>query len=160
MPARTVSLKFAGAAVILMAVLMGVVLLSYMDTIGNVTQDSCTCGDTCNMVEYNTPWVVYAGFAGVLLLFLLGASLSFKSGTLYGQVTGNDAWVERMKKLSGDDKATYKFIVDSGGTVFQSEIVEKTGYSKVRVTRILDKLESRGVLERRRRGLTNIVVLK
>jgi uncharacterized membrane protein len=51
-------------------------------------------------------------------------------------------------------------MIDAGGTAFQSEVVEKTGWSKVKVTRTLDKLESRRLLERRRRGLTNIIVLK
>jgi len=48
----------------------------------------------------------------------------------------------------------------AGLGVEESDLVEKSGLSKVRITRILDKLEARGVLERRRRGMTNAVVLK
>jgi uncharacterized membrane protein len=62
--------------------------------------------------------------------------------------------------LEGDEKRIYQLIADSNGAIFQSEIVEKTGLSKVKVTRTLDKLESRLYIERRRRGLTNIIVLK
>jgi len=44
--------------------------------------------------------------------------------------------------------------------MFQSELVDENGYTKVKVTRILDKLEGRGLIERRRRGMTNVVILK
>ena len=82
-----------------------------------------------------------------------------RGGALFGAAPGRDVWSERLRSLDGDEKVVYGLIVDSGGTLFQSEIVEKTGLSKVKVTRTLDKLESRHYLERRRRGLTNIIVL-
>ena len=44
--------------------------------------------------------------------------------------------------------------------MFQSELVEKTGHTKVKMTRILDKLEAKGLIERRRKGMTNLVFLK
>jgi len=44
-------------------------------------------------------------------------------------------------------------------TIFQADVSEKTGFSKVKITRILDKLESKGYIERKRRGMTNIVIL-
>ena len=83
-----------------------------------------------------------------------------KGGSLFGQVDRNIVWLDKLKGLRDDEKTVYKMMVDAGGTMFQSEIVEKIGWSKVKVTRTLDKLESRRLLERRRRGLTNIVVLK
>lgn len=36
----------------------------------------------------------------------------------------------------------------------------KTGLTKVKVTRILDRLEGREIIERKRRGMTNVVILK
>ena len=45
-------------------------------------------------------------------------------------------------------------------TIFQSDLVEKTEFDKVKVSRILDKLEGRQLIERKRRGMTNVVVLK
>ena len=47
----------------------------------------------------------------------------------------------------------------SNGTIFQSDLVEKSDFSKVKVSRILDKLEGRQLIERKRRGMTNVVVL-
>ena len=44
--------------------------------------------------------------------------------------------------------------------MFQADLIEKTGFSKARMTRIVDKLEGNDLVERKRRGMTNVVVLK
>ncbi|MEM2138957.1 MAG: MarR family transcriptional regulator [Candidatus Woesearchaeota archaeon] len=67
---------------------------------------------------------------------------------------------KRVLDLLPDEKLVYDKIVDAQGTIFQSELVEKTTYSKVKITRILDKLEGKGLIERKRRGMTNVVILK
>lgn len=64
------------------------------------------------------------------------------------------------KSLGGDEAKLFDIIVESNGLVFQNELVEKMSLSKVKITRLLDKLEAKGLVERRRRGMTNIVVLK
>ena len=46
------------------------------------------------------------------------------------------------------------------GIIEQSELPEKTGISKSNVSRALDLLESRGLIEKRRRGIGNVVLLK
>ena len=51
-------------------------------------------------------------------------------------------------------------ILENKGSIYQSELVNKTGFNKVKVTRILDSLESQNLIERKRRGMTNIVILK
>jgi len=38
--------------------------------------------------------------------------------------------------------------------------MEKLGIGKVGITRLLDKLEAKQIIERKRRGMSNIVVLK
>ena len=62
-------------------------------------------------------------------------------------------------KLDSDEKVIVKILEENEG-MFQSDIVEKSGFGKVKVTRILDKLEGRQVIERKRRGMNNFVVLK
>jgi uncharacterized membrane protein len=69
-------------------------------------------------------------------------------------------WKKTMSTLKGDEKGVYGLIASADGVMFQSNVVEKSGLSKVKVSRLLDKLEARGLLERRRRGMSNIVVLK
>lgn len=64
------------------------------------------------------------------------------------------------KSLGGDEAKLFDIIVESNGLVFQNELVEKMALSKVKITRLLDKLEAKGLVERKRRGMTNVIVLK
>jgi uncharacterized membrane protein len=64
------------------------------------------------------------------------------------------------KALGGDESKVFELVTQSDGMIFQNELVEKMGVSKVKITRILDRLEAKGLIERRRRGMTNVIVLK
>ncbi|MFH1787787.1 MAG: hypothetical protein ABH834_00200, partial [Candidatus Altiarchaeota archaeon] len=50
-----------GAAVLIVSVVMAYVIVSYVNTLVQLTQESCTCGDTCSMKEYETPKIIYIG---------------------------------------------------------------------------------------------------
>ena len=69
-------------------------------------------------------------------------------------------WEEIAKTLKEDEAKIYKAIIESDGIITQSELVEKTGLSKASVSRTLDLLESKGLVERRRSGMGNVVLLK
>ncbi|RLG21946.1 hypothetical protein DRN74_00865 [Candidatus Micrarchaeota archaeon] len=69
-------------------------------------------------------------------------------------------WEQIVKTLKSDEQKIYKAIIGSDGIIEQSELPEKTGLSKASVSRALDLLESRGLVEKRRRGMGNIVLLK
>ena len=65
--------------------------------------------------------------------------------------------------LSGFDKKekeVMKILEKENGTIFQAELMEKFGIGKVGITRLLDKLEAKQLIERKRRGMNNVVVLK
>ena len=51
-------------------------------------------------------------------------------------------------------------IVMRKGEVDQREIVRETEYSKAKVTRVIQDMESRGMLEKTRKGRRNIIKLK
>ena len=65
-----------------------------------------------------------------------------------------------VRSLSKSEKKVYDFLLSKGGVAFQSEIVETLNLSKSTVSIILDKLEAKGLVERRRRGMSNIVIVK
>jgi uncharacterized membrane protein len=69
-------------------------------------------------------------------------------------------WRETAKTLKKDEQKIYEEILDSDGIVLQSELVEKTELSKSTVSRCLDALEGRGMIERKRKGMSNLVLLK
>jgi uncharacterized membrane protein len=70
------------------------------------------------------------------------------------------AWEQLAPSLGHDERKVYEAVLDAGGFLGQSELVQKVSLSKTTVSRSLDILESRGLLERRRRGMSNVVVLK
>lgn len=61
--------------------------------------------------------------------------------------------------LNSDEKKVFQFVKDNKA-IFQAELAEKTEIGKVKMSRILDKLENRGLVERKRRGMNNVVILK
>ncbi len=69
-------------------------------------------------------------------------------------------WETILPTLKEDQQLIYQAVLDADGLIPQSDIVEKTGLSKSNVSRSLDILESMGLIERRRRGMGNIILLK
>lgn len=99
----------------------------------------------------------YASIFVLLALFASGAYLFLKKKP-------EEAAIAKAKKvakyLGADEQKVFDAIANANGLVFQNELMDKLQLSKVKVTRLLDKLESKGLVERKRRGMTNIVVLK
>ena len=65
----------------------------------------------------------------------------------------------KLEKYS-KEKGLVKLIQENSGAMFQADIMEKLNIGKVGMTRMLDKLEAKQIIERKRRGMNNIVVLK
>ena len=69
-------------------------------------------------------------------------------------------WEKVSKGLKDDERSVYEAVLEAEGIIEQGQLVEKTGLSKATVSRTLDLLESKGLVEKRRRGLGNVVSLK
>ncbi|QLH81361.1 helix-turn-helix transcriptional regulator [Halosimplex pelagicum] len=74
--------------------------------------------------------------------------------------TRRQEWKETAQKLSDREEAIYRAVLDADGVLPQSEIVERTDCSKATVSRALDNLEAKNLVERKRRGVGNIVLLQ
>ena len=66
---------------------------------------------------------------------------------------------KNLKLLNKEEKIVYGILIKER-SMFQADLVEKSGFSKVKVTRILDRLEGKNLVERKRRGMSNIVILR
>ena len=62
-----------------------------------------------------------------------------------------------VKLLGEDERRMYLEIRERGGEVLQRDLVALGTFSKAKVTRVLDKLESKGLIVRERSGMTNRV---
>jgi uncharacterized membrane protein len=61
--------------------------------------------------------------------------------------------------LDGDKKQVFNEIVESNGELLQSDLHAQTGFSKAKITRILDYLELKGLIIRKSYGMTNKIII-
>jgi len=64
-----------------------------------------------------------------------------------------------VKLLDDDERRMYLELRDHGGQMFQRDLVALGVFSKAKVTRVLDKLEAKGLVVREAHGMTNRVRL-
>lgn len=98
----------------------------------------------------------YLSLGGSIALFLFGIAL-----TLFASKEHLLRKLMRIPAtLSPEEKRILSLLQKTTEPLYQSAISTELGTSKVTTTRLLDKLESKGLIERKRRGMTNLVVLK
>ena len=61
--------------------------------------------------------------------------------------------------LDGDKRKLFNEIVEAGGEILQSDLNANTGFSKAKVTRVLDYLELKGLIVRKSYGMTNKIII-
>jgi uncharacterized membrane protein len=62
--------------------------------------------------------------------------------------------------LTGDERRVIDIVAGNGGTVIQRVIVRETDFSKAKVSRIVNGLKNRRVLDIEPRGRTNKIILR
>ncbi|MFH0835137.1 MAG: MarR family transcriptional regulator [Candidatus Micrarchaeota archaeon] len=154
---RTVALVILG-----FAILLGFVVWSYDNALNDIVSESCTHGTTCPMYgTLTTQRNISIGLIGLLLV--MGAALFLLSESKQQEARAEPAARKLSvppKSLKGDERAVYDALAAAGGSLYQGDVARKTDLGKVRVSRVLDKLEHDGLVERKRRGMANLVVLK
>lgn len=64
-----------------------------------------------------------------------------------------------VRLLDGDERKLLRAIVESHGAILQRDLVRMTAFSDAKVSRLLDRLQERGLVVRERQGMTNRVRL-
>jgi len=139
--------------------ILGVVIYFFNRALKQIVSTSCVHGQTCPMwgsITFHTNITI----ALMMILLLIGLYLIiFGDKKQKTKITQEKIKPELPNELSPDERQIMSLVIEEG-TIFQSALVEKTGLTKVKITRILDKLEGKGLIERKRRGMTNVVILK
>ena len=99
-----------------------------------------------------------ASVSGMYLLFFDSAPQDSSAGAMVLEQRKKH-WEDIAKTLKSDEQKIYEAIIGEG-IIAQSELVAKTGLPKSNVSRALYALENKGLIERRRRGMGNIILLK
>jgi len=151
---------------------IAVVMIFVVFLFNNALQDivNATCseaghGDSCPMYETisrqtNLSLVI----VGILILvggFLILSKPNEKivEKTVIKKVTEKRKPID-VSNLDSDEKKVVELLQKEGNAIFQADLMEKLGKGKVGITRLLDKLEAKQIIERKRRGMNNIVVLR
>lgn len=168
--------KSTGYIIMGIAGLIGFIIFSFNKALAQIVDTSCSHGPSCPMwgtIDFQTNIgigiLVFVMLIGLYFIFLKKDEPEHKPTTIIQQISqpqitppkiSKDNYKETMQKLNNEEKIVFEKVIESEGTIFQSDLVEKTQFNKVKVTRILDRLEGLGIIERKRRGMTNVVVLK
>lgn len=159
--------RIVGVLIIFVALLMGFIIFSFNRAMTEIVNTSCEHGSSCPMwgtIDFQTNVSIaimsFVIIIGIYLIFFGKEERTPSKEEVKDASIKKEAYEEIMKTLNDEEKIVLENIIDANGTIFQSDLTDKTNFNKVKVTRILDKLEGRGVIERRRRGMTNVVILK
>jgi len=106
-----------------------------------------------SMENEQLPLIVY----GISFLsILIGASIVF----LF-QWKINKIQLEKVLKiLPKDEGIVVKILLDNNNKIEQNKLVVLSGFTKVQISRILQRLVERDVIEKKNIGNTNLVILK
>ena len=148
------------------SILVIIIILLFNSTLKEIVKDSCGEAHSlsCPMnktVDEQT--YIALGVVGLLVIvsFILIFSkplkeIVFRTRTIEKKIKKKEMSTADLKN---EERKVLDLIKDSKA-VFQADLIEKTGFGKAKMTRIIDRLEGKGFVERKRRGLTNVVVMK
>jgi uncharacterized membrane protein len=118
--------------------------------------------------------LVLWGLFLLLAAIILGVALSYvfmtrglqagpegrpPAGAPSGPSPRGEAPEAALRLLTGDERALYRRVVAAGGAVLQKDLVGAGLFTGPKITRILDRLEAKGLISRERYGMTNRIRL-
>jgi len=153
---------------LLIAVLLIVIIIlmfnSALETIINASCSEAGHGDSCPMYDTLSTQtnlsLVLAGLVLLVSIFLIFSKpeekIIIKTKTIEKKKLNKKIDTSNLKP---EEKRILE-IIQENKTIFQADLIEKTQMGKAKITRILDRLEGKDFIERKRRGMTNVVVFK
>ena len=160
--------KNVGWLIIGISLFIGAIIWIFNSGLKSVLDSTCSMGPTCSM--YKTLSIqTWISIAIAFIVFCIGLFmvLSKENERIIVKKIHTQTKISQKKfdksillHLEPEERKLISLLMNNKGSMFQSELVEKSGMNKVRITRLLDALESQGLVDRRRRGMTNVVMLK
>src|SRR3989339_533570 len=130
--------KNVGGLIVGIGLVIGLMVLIFNTILKDLIYSTCTHGPTCGM--YDTLSIqTWISLSIVAIIIIIGIIIMF---------------------TKPDEKKVIKLLQEENGGMFQADLMEKLEIGKVKATRLLDKLEAKQLIERKRRGMNNLVVLR
>ena len=155
--------KHVGFLIFGIAVLFIIIIFLFQSALRELISASCVGEHALNCPMYDSVnKQTYLALSIVGILIILSGVLIF---TKPKEKIIIKKFKEKKKKLElngldAKEKEVIRILEKENGTIFQAELMEKLSTGKVGITRLLDKLEAKQIIERKRRGMNNIVVLR
>ena len=153
--------KTVGWIIIGISILIGIIVLIFNLGLKDIVGETCTHGPTCSMFD-TIAIQTWISLAITLVILVIGIVIMFskpKEKVIIKKVKEKKKKID-MSKLDDKEKKAIEFLKEENGGMFQADLMDKLEIGKVGITRLLDKLEAKQLIERKRRGMTNLVVLK
>ena len=159
--------KSVGYILLGVSILIAIIVFMFQGALTSFVNSSCTLahgGNSCPMYNTITQQTYLAlGIVGILVIVSLVLIFSKTQERIIIKTRTVEKKIQKKiidtSDLKPEEKQVLKIIQESK-TIFQADLIEKTTLSKAKITRILDRLEGKGFIERKRRGMTNVVVFK
>ena len=130
-------------------------IISYDLSLAQIVNEGCSHGSGCPM--YGTLQLqrtISLTLLGILTLSGLYFIFNKKIHKLSKERT------RKKIPLNEEERQIVGILKSNDNSIYQSDLIKSTNKSKVQITRILDRLEAKKVIDRKRRGMTNIIILK
>lgn len=156
--------KNVGFLIVGISILIVVIVLLFNSGLKNIVDQTCDHGSTCGMYDtialQTNLSLVIAGLVLIIGLFLIFSKEEEKiiEKIVVKKIKEKPKKID-MSGLDSTEKKVIEILKRENGAFFQSSVMEELGVGKVKMTRLMDKLEAKGILVRNRRGMNNILVL-
>jgi len=155
--------RYVGFLIIGIALVLVLIIFLFQTALKEIVLASCGLPHavSCPMNE-TIKQQTYLALGIVGILFLVGLVMVFnkpKEKIILKRVKEKKKKLD-FENLEKDERKVIELLIKEGNAMFQSNLMEKLEIGKVKATRLLDKLEAKQLIERKRRGMNNIVVLK
>lgn len=157
--------KNVGYLVLGIAAILVVIIFLYQNALKEIVAVGCDMGHglECPMYQtINQQTYLALAIVGVLIVIAGFLILTKQPERLVIRKVKEKTKSKKLnlEGLDKDEKQIIKLLQEENGGMFQATLKEKLDTGKVKLTRLLDKLEAKQLIERKRRGMNNIVVLK
>ncbi len=157
--------KHAGMLVVGIGVVMAAIVWIFNSALKTIVGVSCSHGSECTMYDtVQTQTGLSLAIVAIVLIIGLAIMLTKPKIEIKEKIIVKKVQEKKKKlDLSGleeNERKAMDLLLEEGKAMFQADLMEKLEIGKVGMTRLLDKLEAKQFIERKRRGMNNIVVLK